>query len=191
MITLQMPPDLIEKLAIALSRAGQREIGGVLVGEHMGTELFRVAGLSIQRAGGNDASFVRNPQNHAAFIERFFRRTCNAYERFNYLGEWHSHPSFEVAPSAVGVHQMQMIVEEEPDAPLFAILLVLRLQDNWRLRLSATAFKPARSPEAVKLVVVSRPQDDPSQETPSWWHRLCRGIRPAHVRIIQEVTIPS
>jgi proteasome lid subunit RPN8/RPN11 len=107
-----LPPDLIAKFEKALSRAGTREIGGVLVGEHVADEEFRVVDLSVQHSGGTDSCFVRHPEKHRRFMRRFFRRTGTDYARFNYLGEWHSHPLYLAVPSATDLTQMQLIVEE-------------------------------------------------------------------------------
>ena len=141
MITLQLNPDHIAKLTKELQRAGHREIGGVLVAEHIGADLFRLVDFSVQRSGGTAACFVRRPEHHKRFVAAFFRRTKDDFERFNYLGEWHSHPSFSADPSGVDVAQMQAIVEGGPEAPLFAVLLVLRLRATGGLELSAQAFR--------------------------------------------------
>jgi hypothetical protein len=49
--------------------------------------------ISFQKRGGTFAHFVRDPTHHKAFLTDFFASTGKDYKRFNYLGEWHSHPS--------------------------------------------------------------------------------------------------
>lgn len=173
MITLVLHPDQIAKIATELARAGRREIGGVLVGEHQDEHRFRLVDLSVQRAGGTHGGFDRRPDRHRAFLDDFFRRTGGAFERFNYLGEWHSHPSFSVHPSAIDLAQMQAIVEEDGAARLFAILVIVRLGAKQGLELSALAFRPACEPSAVTVEIDERPAHDaapPDQE--NWWGRL-------------------
>ena len=168
---LHLPPDLTKKLKVELRRAGAREIGGVLVGEHIGEAEFRLVDLSVQRSGGNAACFVRRPEQHADFLQEFFARTGDAYERFNYIGEWHSHPSFPATPSAVDLRQMQDIVISGPDAPHFAVLIVVRLEGE-TIRLSALAFRPQQPPAIVDVVITDRPAGDPPPQPVGWWQRL-------------------
>ena len=168
----QAPPDLVEKLAVELRRAGSREIGGVLVGEHVGPNEFRIVDLSVQRAGGSRTCFVRRPEQHGRFLNAFFARTEREFERFNYLGEWHSHPSFAVQPSATDVRQMHDIVSEGENVPLFAVLMVVRLSNQDALEVNALAFRPHMEPSPVKLSIAERPDGDPPPEPVDWWNRL-------------------
>ncbi|MGE6694713.1 Mov34/MPN/PAD-1 family protein [Sphingobium limneticum] len=159
---IQLPPDFAERLAPELARAGRREIGGVLVGEHIAEETFRLADFSVQRSGGAVACFVRHPAKHRRFLARFFARTGTDFERFNYLGEWHSHPSFEACPSGTDLAQMQAIVEDGEQAPHFAILIIARLAFEGRIELSALAFTPFALPTPVDVHFVDRPANDPA-----------------------------
>ncbi len=157
-----LPPDLVAKFENALSCAGTREIGGVLVGEHVADEEFRVVDLSVQRSGGTESCFVRHPKKHRRFMRSFFRRTGADYARFNYLGEWHSHPLYLPVPSTTDLAQMQMIVEDGPNAPLFAVLLIIRLDGAKHIELGATAFTPRSAPTQVEIRIQPRPADDPT-----------------------------
>lgn len=168
---LHLPPDLIEKLNVELKRAGSREIGGVLVGEHVGDAEFRLVDLSVQRNGGNVACFVRRPEQHADFLQEFFARTGGAFERFNYLGEWHSHPSFPATPSAVDVTQMHDVVAGGSGSPLFAVLVVVRLEGE-AVQLSAHSFRSGHRPEVVDVVITDRPDGDPPPQPVGWLQRL-------------------
>lgn len=172
MIKLQLHPDLVEKVTSELRRAGAREIGGVLVGEHVGVDTFRIVDLSVQRLGGGHACFVRRPEQHRRFLDAFFARTGQAFERFNYLGEWHSHPSFPAEPSAIDLRQMQEIVSDGPQAPLFAVLLVVRVGAPGKLELSANAFRAHCAPARAQITVIDRPSGDPPPEPVGWWRRL-------------------
>ena len=99
---LLLTPKILKRLRRELRRAGEREIGGLLMGEHVLDEMFRVTEISVQRAGGSEACFVRDPASHKTQLEKFFADTGADYSRFNYLGEWHSHPTFEAVPSSNG-----------------------------------------------------------------------------------------
>lgn len=159
---VQLPPDFIERLATALLKAGPREIGGVLVGEHLAEATFRVADFSIQRSGGSVTCFVRKPAKHRRFLKRFFERTGRDFQRFNYLGEWHSHPCFQAAPSSIDLSQMQAIVEDETNAAHFALLVIVRMESIHHVEVNAVAFTPFRPPTPVSVQIAERPTDDPT-----------------------------
>lgn len=134
-----------------LRLAEEREIGGILVAEHRQDEVFSIAGISVQRSGGTGSRFVRDPAHHTEFLSRFFSQTGHDYTRYNYIGEWHSHPSFSVLPSIEDCTTMQAIVSDPRVNVSFAILLVVRLQAFGLLKLSATAFRVGHQPENVDL----------------------------------------
>ena len=177
---VQLPPDFIERLAPELAKAGRREIGGVLVGEHLAEATFRVADFSVQRSGGSVSCFVRQPVKHRRFLKRFFKRTGRDFERFNYLGEWHSHPCFEAVPSSTDLSQMQAIVEDETNAAHFALLLIVRMGSTRHVEVNALAFTPFCPPTPVRVQIAERPADDPAVA-----HGVRRG-RAAVVTIFME-----
>ena len=148
---LQLTRNILETLQRELRRAQRREIGGVIVGEHIKDETFKIADISVQRDGGSSAHFVRDPDQHRIFLENFFSRTGCDYDRFNYIGEWHSHPTFSPIPSRTDCETMYNIVDD-PDATAgFAVLIVARMHSFWGLQLSATGFRSGILPDTVEL----------------------------------------
>lgn len=139
-----------EKLRKALRASGSREIGGVLMGEQIEPGHFKVVDLSIDSQTGGRAHFVRDTEAHAEALAAFFRETGHEYDRFNYLGEWHSHPRFSVIPSTQDVSSMFDLVEGERGID-FAVLLIVRLQ-WWRwITCSCTLFCRSAKPIPVDL----------------------------------------
>lgn len=155
MLKLEMSLGLVAKLARELRRARRREIGGVLVGEHRQDNVFRIVDLSVQRHGGDRACFIREPAHHKPFLDAFFARTGEDYLRFNYIGEWHSHPSFAPFPSLTDCEQMSAIVTDGPTAPPFAVLLIARLGDKGEVMLNVTAFHDDGTAAPADLVIVN------------------------------------
>jgi [CysO sulfur-carrier protein]-S-L-cysteine hydrolase len=150
----------VERLERELRRAGRTEIGGLLMGEHVRDELFRLVDLTVQRSGGTHACFIRRPEDHNAQLEKFFAETGNDFSRFNYMGEWHSHPSFEPLPSDTDIRTMQSMVED-PDAGVnFLVLMVCRMASGRRrvLELTATAFRAGACPISVPISVEPDPE---------------------------------
>jgi [CysO sulfur-carrier protein]-S-L-cysteine hydrolase len=172
MLTVQLHPDTVGKLRSELAAAQRREIGGCLVGEHVGPDFFRIVDISVQRSGGNAVCFVRRPADHKRFFDNFFRRSGEQFTRFNYLGEWHSHPSFTTDPSDKDLQAMQRIVED-PDVPRnFAVLLIVRLDKTGKIVLNARVFLPGRPSSPVKIDQAPRPDSDRKFKAPTLWEWL-------------------
>lgn len=160
---LQINQTLLCRLTSELAKAGDVEIGGMLFAEHLGGADFRLHDFSVQHDGGDHACFTRDPAMHAEHIARFHDETDNDYTRFNYLGEWHSHPSFSVAPSFRDVKQMQKIASD-PQFVLFqAVLLIARLAGT-QLEIAAMCFQKGRKAKAVELLLTAAPAHVPNTE---------------------------
>lgn len=139
-----LPRDVAGRLASALRDAGSREIGGVLMGEHVSDSVFRVKDLTVQRRGGTFSSFVREVRTALVPLRHFFVETGHDYTRYNYLGEWHSHPSFIPEPSHKDSESMWRIVDDLAVGANFAVLLIVRLGREGELEGSATAYLAGR-----------------------------------------------
>jgi integrative and conjugative element protein (TIGR02256 family) len=144
-------PEVIERqLTSALSRAGRKECGGVLLGEHLGVNHFAVREVTIQRAG-TIASFMRDVRSVMGALAQFFKRTNRDFQRYNYLGEWHSHPMFSVQPSTTDHESMRQIATDREVGANFVVLLVVRLGDFGVLEGSAHCYLPDGSISAATL----------------------------------------
>lgn len=148
-----LPERILETLERELREARRREVGGILVGEHVDREIFRVADISVQRSGGSVAHFVRDPAHHREFLDHFFQRTGHDYRRFNYLGEWHSHPCAPAVPSSTDCNAMARLVDDPDTNANFAVLLIAKLHSWWGLQLSGTAFRGGQPPDPADLAV--------------------------------------
>ncbi len=151
-----LPGDVAEKLESVLRSAGSREIGGVLMGEHVSEGVFRIKDLTVQRRGGTFASFVREVRAVLAPLQRFFRETGHDYTQYNYLGEWHSHPSFPAEPSHRDSESMWRIVEDPAVGANFVVLLIARLGAKGNLEGSATVYLPSRRTLETFLEIAAR-----------------------------------
>jgi proteasome lid subunit RPN8/RPN11 len=148
-----LPKEIVEMLINELKKAGTREIGGILMGEHLGDKEFKVCDITIQRLGGGFAFFERTIQNVIAPLKMFFDRTGRNYKRFNYLGEWHSHPSFEPRPSTVDHNTMTDLVNNAEFKGNFAVLLIIKLcSEKNGLEGSVTIFSPNMFPCSGNLI---------------------------------------
>jgi len=139
MLNLILPLEIFGQIRAALEKAGRREVGGVLLAEHVGPDAFAVLEITVHRRG-TIASFVRRIEYALARITAFFQGVNHDYRRFNYLGEWHSHPSFEPEPSGRDDASMREIVQEV--GANFVALLIVKLDASGNLLASAHAYLP-------------------------------------------------
>ena len=139
---LRIPAEQIGNLRDSLRRAGTREIGGQIFGEQLAPSHFVATELTVQRRPGTFARFVVDLIRAARDAVRFFDRTAHQYTRYNYIGEWHSHPSFAVQPSDVDVATMRQVVTDPEFKGGFAVLMITRL-DGDELTCGAWLFDPA------------------------------------------------
>lgn len=142
---LILPTELRIQVEAALRKAGNNEIGGILMAEHIAEDTFHVRSLTIQRRGGTFATFLRRVEAFIGPLRKFFRRTNYDYRRYNYIGEWHSHPSFAPVPSQKDHNTMQAIIEDPEVGANFVVLMVLQLRDNDELIGTATVYLPGGS----------------------------------------------
>lgn len=177
MVSVEITERQVERWRRELKRARNKEIGGVMVAENLGDAAFRLAGFSVQRTGGGTASFVRKPERHRRFMARFFEQTAENFERFNYFGEWHSHPCFPARPSSVDIHQMQALVDDPEQTALFAVLLIVRLAPRGSLEASAHAFRRGHTPVEIEIQCAERLIISPSEIVPPFDERSRRTSR--------------
>ena len=150
MVTISLPSNQRARLRKCLRRAGRREIGGILMGEQVAPDHFRIVDFSVDDKTGTAAHFVRSPEHHAEALESFFRRTGSDFKRFNYLGEWHSHPSFTVRPSQEDITSMQSLVNGERDID-FSALMIVKLRCFFLVEAAAYMFVRRAAPGSVAL----------------------------------------
>lgn len=170
MIEIIVSDQCVAKLRREVARAGSDEVGGVLAAENLGDGRFLVLDISVQR-DGSFASFARSSPRHGRFIRRFLERYGRDYQRYNYLGEWHSHPSFPAMPSLPDLRQMQRLIEDPSQRALFLALLVLKLGRSGSLEGSAHAFRRGLAPLRVGLSAAGPRELRPPA---SAWGRMLR-----------------
>jgi proteasome lid subunit RPN8/RPN11 len=148
---IELTPDLRARLRQALRRAGRREIGGMLFAEQLAPAHFRLMDFSLDLFSGSHTHFRRDPGAHQQALNEFFEKTGHEFSRFNYLGEWHSHPSFSVTPSSEDAETMQSLVENRTGAISFALLLIVRLRFRLWMEYSLTTFVCGYPPQPARI----------------------------------------
>ena len=151
---LRLPSDQQELLCRALRRAGNKEIGGQIFGEQLAPSDFQATHLTFQKGPGRFARFIVDIVQAARDALRFFDRTGHCYTRFNYIGEWHSHPNFGIRPSGTDLATMQHLVLDHDFQGDFAVLMLARLEGE-QLACRAWVFDQTGREQVVTLKMQS------------------------------------
>ena len=122
-----------------------------MLAEQLAPAHFRILDVSVDVHSGSHASFRRDPAVHQKTVETFFERTGCSFDRFNYLGEWHSHPSFPVYPSQEDIDAMTDLVQNYRSEITFAPLLIVRLRYWVWVDYSLTIFARGYAPYEVRI----------------------------------------
>jgi hypothetical protein len=123
------------------------------MGEHLGADNFRVKRLTVQKKHGTFASFIRFVEEIIGPLQSFFQATKHDYKRFNYLGEWHSHHSFELVPSGRDHATMVETVTDPKLGAVFVVLLLVKLNRVGALECAVTVYRAGGQPFAGKIVL--------------------------------------
>lgn len=152
---IALPSAVRKKICRELALSGRRETGGLLLAEQLDDQgRFRIVDVTVDPKGGESAYFERRPELHAQALEAFFERNGNDFSRFNYLGEWHSHPSFPVNPSITDIRTMQAMVDDVGNID-FSVLMIVRLRMFVMLQVGTYLFMRGQHPQRVEMI------DDP------------------------------
>ncbi len=149
-LTLILPAEVRDEILAALRSSGRREVGGILMAEHVARDTFTVRSITVHRRGAL-AAFVRRIEDALAPLRQFFRRANQDYTRFNYIGEWHSHPSFAPVPSLPDDLSMREIVQDKQVGANFVVLLIVKLADDGKLDASVHTYLPDGSKQPSLL----------------------------------------
>jgi hypothetical protein len=112
-----------------------------MMAEHTGHNEFDIKDITIH-CSGKIASFVRRIERALGQLRMFFDRTNYNYTRFNYIGEWHSHPCFEPEPSCQDDFSMETIIQDRGVGANFVVLLIVKLDLSGKLVATAHTYLP-------------------------------------------------
>ncbi len=141
-----------------LKKGGIREIGGWLVAEQVAPGEFELVGFTVDLEIGTRNRFHSFPSLHTEQLDQLLAENGNRVGRVDYLGEWHSHPTFPPVPSKIDMASMIEMVENS--GPSFAALVIVRLLGTARIEATITTFQRGHPPVNGRLII-----DDAQPET--------------------------
>lgn len=162
---LRISEDLATAWKKDLLKAGNREIGGVLYGEQIAEGDFQLIHATRQRfGGGTKERFYRHGRPARKAIEELHDAHGGDAERFNYLGEWHSHPNAPAMPSLRDEVTMFQLLADQAGAVNFLVLLIVRLNSSGTLEIGAAAYLTSSHRLACTIIIERNPGPDQKKE---------------------------
>lgn len=134
-----------------LQRGGIREIGGWLAAEQLAPGVFELIGFTVDFEVGTHNRFASLPATHSEQLDKILNENAGRKGRIDYLGEWHSHPTFPPVPSDIDVAAMTKMVEDS--GPSFATLLIVRMLGAAVLEATITTFQRDMPSEHSQLII--------------------------------------
>lgn len=113
-----------------------------MLGEHVGPNAFQLRDVTVQGTG-SISRFIRKVEAAARGLKAFLIKHNNEFERFNYLGEWHSHPLYAAEPSVVDHTSMRDIIMDPKVGANFVALLIVKLNQHRQLTGSIHVYLPS------------------------------------------------
>ncbi|MES0881811.1 Mov34/MPN/PAD-1 family protein [Roseibium sp. SCP14] len=149
-VQLVLPRAIVDRMKNMLACAADKEIGGILMARQITPGQFEIVDFSVDELTGKRAQFVRDHVFHNTFLDAFFEKTGYDYEKYNYIGEWHSHPKLPIYPSLTDLKSMEDLVNGERQIP-FAVLLIVRSDTPREFLAIATFHQNGAIPEPVRI----------------------------------------
>jgi len=124
-IRFEIERDAYDRINKALEEYADFEIGGMLIGYQRDHNHFSISEATVADDIGQFriASFIREPKKSIRVLVRRFKK-----QRHNYIGEWHSHPSFALYPSTNDMATMKGIIRDPDYGVNFALLIIAKLK---------------------------------------------------------------
>lgn len=138
-----------ERGGLGLPYTGLIEAGGLMVGEHVGENAFRVTDVSLTI--GEPNRYYLDPADHESFVGAF-RAKCPDAARFGLIGSWHSHPSGEPQPSARDLQTLKATMAHPSTDLAFKVLLIVCRDTDGQLQLGGVVL--TREPKVLSRIHV-------------------------------------
>ena len=127
--TVYLPDAALQTMADIAQRARPNETGGTLIGYYSEDRALAhvVKALGVRRgARSSRTRFYRPPDDVDGKLAEIYR---NSGGQLYYLGEWHSHPSGNLLPSATDLRTLQDLARS-PDVATDTPILILLAGDS-------------------------------------------------------------
>ena len=150
-MTIIIPQEQAEIIQRQLIKCGLNETKGALFAYKIRDDYFQVDGVYIETKVGNIA-FVElfNNKRYRDFQYRYHKKHTFDYVNHNYIGDWHSHPSFELFPSSFDQEEVKRDLKKSNAR--FLIQIIFKLEKD-TLKGNAFFYDKYKSAEKINLII--------------------------------------
>ncbi len=146
-----IPKKMCIKLKKELNRMGFYETRGSFFAERVNDDLFVINDIYFSRKQGT-VSFIQMiiGSDYHRFQNIYHKKHKFEYKKFNFIGDWHSHPSFSCNPSRYDVKEAKDDLEHSNAN--FIVQCILKLINN-NLTGNAYVYYRDRKTEEIDLII--------------------------------------
>lgn len=121
--------EVANKIKNAVIKAGKNEIKGACYAAQKECNVFEIEDVYISpKIGTFSFSNLVVSFKYKKFEKQYFKKHNYEYEKHNYIGDWHSHPSFELIPSLYD--KKEAIDELKKSNAYFLVQLIVKVIDD-------------------------------------------------------------
>lgn len=120
--------EVANKIKKVVKKAGKNEIKGACFAAKIDDNVFEIEDVYISKIGSFSFSNLVISFKYRMFENKYFKKHNYDYERHNYIGDWHSHPSFELVPSSYD--KEEVIDELSKSNAHFLIQIIVKVSDD-------------------------------------------------------------
>lgn len=142
-----IPKKITTKIYNQVVKHSPNETKGALFAEKLDNTTFKIDDVYFESKVGNIA-FVEliNNNKYKKYQKNYHKQNNYDYTNHNYIGDWHSHPMFELFPS--NFDQQEVIRDLEKSNAKFLIQIIVKVINN---KLIGNAFYYDRYLTAKKI----------------------------------------
>lgn len=124
-----IPKNFSNKIFERIKETAPNETKGALFAQKINDNLYVVDDVYFEKKVGSFA-FVElyNNKIYQQFQRKYHEKHNNDFKNHNYIGDWHSHPSFECYPS--GFDQLEVQADLQQSNARFLIQTILKIKDD-------------------------------------------------------------
>jgi [CysO sulfur-carrier protein]-S-L-cysteine hydrolase len=128
-MTIILPKKISKILHKQIHRHSPNETKGALFAKQIDDDHYEIDEVYLERQIGSIA-FVRlyNNQRYKRFQKQYHAKHDDDFLHHNYIGDWHSHPSFECVPSSFDRMEVEMDLQQSNAN--FLIQVILKVEYN-------------------------------------------------------------
>ncbi len=149
-----IPKEITLRLIKQISKYSPLETKGALFAEDLGNDTFKIDEVYLEPKPGT-TTFVKLYINHeyVTFQKNYHKLRNNNFSKYNYIGDWHSHPLFECYPSSYDVSEVEKDMKQSN--AIFLVQLILKVF-NGKLVGNAFYYSHEKSAKRIKLTIQNK-----------------------------------